>query len=367
MIVVRILVGLLALVGVGAVLASVVRTVVLPRAVPAFLGRFAFLSVREALLVRVRMTGRSDYRTRDRIFSLQAPLGVFAQLFTWAMLLFVGFAAMFWAATAHRVDGSSVARALELSGSSMLTLGFDRPDGLARQLLAFAAASVGLTLLAVVITYIPTLYGAFSRREALITKLVVRTGVSPSGPALLESTWKLERFDQIDEVWNDWEDWFITLGETHTTFPQLAFFRSPHPRNHWVLATETVLDGSALFMTVCDVPRHARSELCLRAGVHALFAIANFYGVPHQPPEPGAQIALPEEKFDRARRELQELGVPVRADRDQTWSDFRALRARYEALLALIGRMTDAPAGDWSPWSEATPRHVPPLVGIGRR
>ena len=55
----------------------------------------------------------------------------------------------------------------------MLTLGFDAPRGLGRQLVAFAAAGVGLTLLALVITYLPSLYGAFSRREALVTKLVV--------------------------------------------------------------------------------------------------------------------------------------------------------------------------------------------------
>jgi hypothetical protein len=64
----------------------------------------------------------------------------------------------------------------------MLTLGFDRLSGLGRQLVAFAAAGVGLTLLALVITYLPSLYGAFARREALVTKLgglirhVIETG-----------------------------------------------------------------------------------------------------------------------------------------------------------------------------------------------
>ncbi|HWD73627.1 MAG TPA: hypothetical protein VG371_00725 [Solirubrobacteraceae bacterium] len=44
---------------------------------------------------------------------------------------------------------------------------------------------MGLTLLALVITYLPSLYGAFSRREALIAKLVVRAGSPPSGISLL--------------------------------------------------------------------------------------------------------------------------------------------------------------------------------------
>jgi hypothetical protein len=70
----RIIVAVLALAGVAAVLASVLRTVVLPRAVPARLARLVFLGVRSVLQFRLRLTGRSDYRTRDHVFALQAPL-----------------------------------------------------------------------------------------------------------------------------------------------------------------------------------------------------------------------------------------------------------------------------------------------------
>jgi hypothetical protein len=362
----RVIVGALAVWGLGAVLTSVLRTVVLPRAVPARLARFAFLAVRRLLLVRLRLTGRSDYRSRDRVFALQAPLGVFAQLLTWALLIFFCFAALFWSLTASKVTGDSISGALEQSGSAMFTLGFDTPRGLARQLLAFATAGVGLGLLALVITYIPTLYGAFSRREALITKLVVLAGAPPSGPALLARSWELGRFDQLEEVWNAWEDWFIDVGESHTTFPQLSFFRSPRPQNHWILATEAVLDGAVLFMTVCDVAPESRSELCLEAGVRAVISIADFLGIPHRPPEPGADIRLSAKKFDAARRDLEARGVPVREDIDCSWTGFRALRARYEPLLAVLGRMTDAPRSDWSSWSDTAPRHTPPLLRINR-
>ncbi|MDX6507844.1 MAG: hypothetical protein QOG06_2488 [Gaiellaceae bacterium] len=362
MIWVQIVVGLLAVAGVAAVLGSVLRTVVLPRGVPARLARVSFLLVRALLRLRLRLTGRSDYATRARVFALQAPFGLFAQLLVWAALIWLLFAVMFWSLSGSAIDGDSVGLALEQSGSSMLTLGFDAPHGLARQLLSFAAAGVGLTLLALVIAYIPTVYAAFSRREALITKLVVRVGAPPTGPTLLSSTWRLGRFEELEEVWDRWEDWFIDLGESHTTFPQLAFFRSPHPQNHWVLATEAVLDGAALFTTVCDVPRQSRSELCLHAGVHSLATIADFLGIPHQPPEPDAEIELPKQRFDQACDELGDLGIPLRQDRARSWSEFRSTRARYEPLLAVIGRLTDAPRSDWSSWSETAPRHRPPLL-----
>ena len=363
MLAVRILVGVAAVASVLAVLLSVLRTVVLPRAVPARLARLTFLTVRAVLLARLRITGRhTDYATRDRVFALQAPLGVFAQLFVWATLLFVSFSALFWASAG--TGGRSISGALELAGSSMLTLGFDKPAGLARQFVAFAAAGVGLTLLALVITYLPSLYGAFSRREALIVKLVVRAGAPPTGARLLQRTWELERFAELEEVWNRWEDWFVELGESHTTFPQLGFFRSSSPRNHWVLAAEAVLDGAVLLGAACDVERQSRSELCVEAGVQAITAIADFLGVPREPPADEPEIALPRETFDTECRRLAELGVPMLDDRDLAWDAFRRGRARYEPLLASLGRMTDAPRSDWSSWSDETPRHSPPLVRI---
>lgn len=367
MTIVRVIVALAAVAGVLGVLASVLRTVVLPRAVPARLARLSFLVVRRTLLLRLHLARRSDYRTRDHVFALQAPIGVFAQLVIWALLVFLGFAALFWALSSAPVTGVEIAHALELSGSAMMTLGFDRPQGLVRHLVAFADAGVGLTLLALVITYLPSLYGAFSRREAAITKLVVRAGSPPSGYSLLARSWELDRFDLMEEVWDDWENWFIELGETHTTFPQLCFFRSPHPRNHWVLAAETVLDGAVLLITTCDVPRQSRVELCLDAGVNALVAIAEFLGVPLRPEEPEAEIVLPRDSYDRGVDRLAELGVPVHGDRAEAWRDFRRLRARYEPLIAVLGRMTDAPRGEWSSWSDDAPRHSPPLLRIHRR
>src|ERR1700728_3466284 len=96
----RLVVGLLALVGVAAGLGSVLRTVVLPRGIPARLARVSFLLVRGLLQLRLRLTGRSDYATRDRVFALQAPFGLFAQLLAWASLIWVLFAVIFWSLSA---------------------------------------------------------------------------------------------------------------------------------------------------------------------------------------------------------------------------------------------------------------------------
>jgi hypothetical protein len=134
-----------------------------------------------------------------------------------------------------------------------------------------------------------------------------------------------------------------------------------------VLAAEAVLDGAALFETVCDVPRQSRSELCIDAGVNALAAIADFLGIPHEPPAEEAEIALSPDQFAAARRELAALEVPIVEDEQGSWRAFRQMRARYEPLLAVLGRMTDAPRSDWSSWSDEMPRHSPPLLRLRKR
>jgi hypothetical protein len=156
---------------------------------------------------------------------LLSVLRLFAQLFFWARLIYIGFAALFWA-VGDTAGGDPLARILELSGSSMLTLGFDTPRGVLSDFVAFSAAGVGLTLLALVITYLPSVYGAFARREAVIAKLVVRVGSPPTGLARVSRSWTLGRFDQLEEVWDGWENWFVEIAESHTTFPQGRSSRS---------------------------------------------------------------------------------------------------------------------------------------------
>jgi hypothetical protein len=88
--------------------------------------------------------------------------------------------------------------------------------------------------------------------------------------------------------------------------------------------------------------------------------------VPHRPPpDEDADIGLAPELFTDALRELTDAGVPLRDEQEAGWREFRRIRARYEPLIAVLGRMTDAPRSDWSSWTDETPRHSPPLLRLG--
>ncbi len=321
---------------------SAVRTVILPRGIPARLGRVVFISIRS--LFRLRIGRNASYERRDRVMAAYAPTSLLMLLVVWISLVLVGYTGMFWG-----VGGRSVRQAFTLSGSAILTLGFERPPDIPATVLAFSEAALGLILLAMLITYLPSIYGAFSRRESAVTALEVRAGSPPSGVEMIERYWVLERIDQLDEVWVRWEDWFVDLEETHLSFPAVVFFRSPQPDHSWVTAAGAVLDAASLSLAAVDIPRNVRAEFCIRAGYLALRRVADFFGIPYDPaPKRGDPITIGRIEFNQACERLAAAGIPLKPSLDEAWLDFAGWRVNYDTVLVALAGLTIAPYAPWS-------------------
>lgn len=343
MIAVRVLVFLIGAAMVLATIASAVRTVILPRGVASRLARTVFISLR--MVFRLRARPSAPYEKRDRIMALYGPVSLLALLATWMVLVLLSFTGMFWALGQH-----SLRTAFMESGSSLLTLGFQRPLGFPAVIMVFAEAAIGLTLLALLITYLPSIYGAFSRREALVTALEVRAGSPPTGVRLMRFFFVMEQLDRLTEFWAQWEAWFVELEETHTSFPALAFFRSPMPDHSWITAAGAVLDGAALLSSIVDAPREQQAEFTIRAGYLALRRLCAYFGVPFNPEPhfPEQAISITREEFDEACDRMAEAGVPLKPDRDQAWLHFAGWRVNYDTVLIKLAGLTMAPIAPWS-------------------
>ncbi len=361
MIALRVLAGVGGALGVLAVLSSALRSVVLPRAFPARVARVAFLAVRLPVgALAAREARRGNARRREELLSLQGPLGILAQLGTWTVLVAVGFTGVLWGVEGRPVSFAAVRDAARESGSSLSTLGIVRPAHTAGEFVAFVEAGVGLVLLALVVTYLPTIYGAFSRRESLVAQLAVRAGAPTTPTRLLRRSWELGRFERLEEVWHPWEEWFVDIGESHTSFPQLVFFRSPRADTSWVTAGVTILDAAALMRHALDLEPDSRSELTVRAGVSTLELIGEFLGIP--PPSDDG-VCLERQVFMDALSELAELGIPIVTDREQAWEAFAGERRRYESLALTIAGLADAVPTPWLP-AEHFGTHRPPVLRL---
>jgi hypothetical protein len=350
----RILAIILGVALVSTVMLSAVKTVILPRNAQTAITRRLFRSVFGVLR---RVAHFSPSSSQESVLALVAPIGLILLPMVWVFLIMHGFALMFWGSST--IDFSS---AVALSGSSITTLGFIPAIGEVHQALSFIEAIIGLVIIALLITFLPSLYTAFVQRETAVTKLEVRAGNPPSAVEFLIRHSRIGWLDNMDPYWLAWEQWFAEIEESHTTFPMLTLFRSPSPDRSWITAAGTVLDAASL--TQAALPEHSSgaSAVSIRAGFFALRAIARIFRIEFDPdPSPDDPIAVSRSEFDAALTALQEAGLPITDDWDQAWTDFAGWRVNYDTVLLTLAEITAAPAAPWVS-DRSAPSHKSPFL-----
>lgn len=323
------------------VLDAAVRTFLLPRVASVRLSRAVAGTVRR--LFGLLASERTAYLERDRRLALYPPVLLLSYQASWLSLVFLAFSCLFVAAGAP-----SFSRGLELSGSSLFTLGTTASVGAGEMALSYLEAAIGLTLLALLIAFIPTLYAAFQRRELSVTRLSVRAGVPATPWGIIEIAHSVNDYGRLDELWREWESWFIELRETHTTLTILNFYRTPIPGQTWVGSATAVLDAAALYNAAVNLPPSPSAGLCIRSGWLALRGMADYFRVdyPHNP-DGTEPISIERDEFELALSHLTRSGVPIIVDHDQAWLDFVGWRVNYDAILGELHELTSSPRTDW--------------------
>lgn len=325
---------------VGAVLLSALRTVVVPRGERPVLTGLVFLSLRRALDVPMR---RASPERRERILGRYAPAALVLLAGTWAIVVIIGFTPVHWA-----LGDLSWLEALQVSGSSLTTLGFVSAEPAPSRLIEILEALLGLGLVGLLISFLPAIYGAYSQRELLVAQLSSRAGQPPSAATFVIRHHQIGGLTQLDDTWAEWEDWFSQVEETHSSYPSLVYFRSG-PHRNWLTSAGALLDAAAIVLSSVDVPWRPSAALCLRSGFLCLREVADQFLVPYDhDPSPDDPISVTRSEFDRSWEEMSAAGVPLRADRDQAWRDFCGWRVNYDAPLLGLCALVEPPTAPWS-------------------
>ena len=356
MLVARFVVFVLAAWLLASTIRSVVRTLVLPRSAYDPITSGLFVAVRRLFEFRLRKA--STYEQRDAILAYYSPVSLLLLVPVWLSLVLVAFTGFFWATG---ID--SWYTAFALSGSSLFTLGFRIDDTPVHLLLSFIEAAFGMMIVALLIGYLPTMYSAFSTREAAVNLLDVRAGTPPSVAEMVVRHHRIGKLADLSSFWREWELLFTQIAESHTTLPALVFFRSPHSTRSWVTASGNVMDTAAFIRSVVAVPHDPSADLCIRAGFLALRQVADYFAVSHNPDPhfPEDAISIDRSEFDAVYDQLAAEGVPLVADRDQAWLAFAGWRVNYDRVLLALCALTVAPYAPWS--SDRSPRRqLPPLI-----
>ncbi|MVN76367.1 hypothetical protein GO988_08525 [Hymenobacter sp. HMF4947] len=339
----RLLVGLAGGWLVIVTVSGAIRSFVLPRNESVRLNVFVFGGVRALFNFAARHA--NNYARRDRILAHYAPVALVALPIGWLALVGVGYSGIYWA-----LGVKDFTKSYELSGSSLLTLGTTSEGGFAINLFSYSEATIGLLLLTLLISYLPTIYQAFSRREVVVAQLELRAGVPATAAGLL--CWLGHDKDLLndDDQWLEWEKWLVEIDESHTSLPVLAFFRSPQGGRSWVLAAGLILDAANLLFSALEVARSRQVELTFTAGVLALNRVYRFFDLNSEtkPTELRTHEELAasipgRQEFADAWQALRKAGLPLRPDEEAAWQHYHERRQRYEPALKFLGALLMTP------------------------
>src|SRR5262245_11761289 len=305
---------------------------------------------------------------RYGVLGIFGPLSLFALMSVWGGGLIFGFALVHWSLgteLSSHVGENSLMTYLYFSGTTFFTLGYGDivPVSTLGRALSVAEAGIGFAFLAIVISYLPVLYQAFSHREITISLLDARAGSPPSAGELLRRLADARSLASIGPFLVEWERWAAELLESHLSFPVLRYYRSQHDNQSWVGALTMILDTSALLIAGVDGRDGYQARLTFAMARHAAVDLGL---VARIPPIPLESDRLAPSQLARLWDSLAAAGLQMR-DAATATKALAELRGLYEPLVnalavslefALPPFLPDAPPVDnWqtSPWMARSP------------
>ncbi|QDA59783.1 hypothetical protein [Hymenobacter jejuensis] len=321
---------------------AAVRSFILPRNESVLINNVAFTGVR--YIFNLMASWQNTYARRDRLMALYAPIGLVTLPIVWLALVSFGYILIFWA-----LGEEDIIQCYRLSSSALLTLGAENAESVWISAFSYSEAGLGLLLITLLISYLPTMYQAFSRRELVVARLELRAGADRSACDLI--MWLNRTGSLTDDgiQWERWEEWFVEIEETHTSLPILSFFRSPQPGRSWVMAASIILDAAAVILSSVDQARDPQIELTFKAGCVAINRVFRFFHVSAQS-EPSSLVDTDhtvedptQADFFKVYDQLVKNGVGVKPDRQEAWNHYRELRSRYAEAIEYMAKLTMAP------------------------
>jgi hypothetical protein len=292
-----------------------------------------------------------NQRRREDFLATFAPFELVTILVIWVIMLVVGWGLFFYGIRAQlRPSTLTFDAALYYAGSSLLTIGYGDIVAITpfARVMSLLAAASGLGTVAIVTSFLFSIFGSFQNRERFVVALGARAGVPPSGAGLLAVHGYAGIRGDLAQVFRDGQDWTAGVMESHLAYPILIMFRSSHDYESWVATLGTLMDAASLVMTVLDPTHIENSEMQGQArimyniGRHLTNDFADYFKFRSTQSGPGVEQI----EFDGACQRLKEAGYAIR-DPKEAWTQFSRLRASYAPHLHALARWLEIPPVQW--------------------
>lgn len=288
---------------------------------------------------------------REAVISYFGPLSILMLLFFWVTCLILGFSLLQWSLGSRVTQLPGVSPFITdiyLSASAFFTLGFGdiTPRSDLARLVALVEGGTGYAFLALLISYLPALTGAFSRREVNVTMLDARAGTPPTAFRQLVRAQAEHDLQAVSQFLWEWERWTAELMDSHLSYPVLAYFRSQHENQSWVAALTMILDLCTLILAGVDNLPTEPARLTFAIARHTAVDLTQVFNTPPCLPAPDR---LPPAELSRLRERLAAAGVQLRAgpEADQAILE---LREMYEPYLYALAQHLIVTLPPWIPY-----------------
>src|SRR5258707_6347840 len=240
---------------------------------------------------------------RESYLSYFGPLSLLGLFVFWAVLFVFGSGLLLWP-LAIQLNApekmTSFLTYLYLSGTTFFTLGLGdvAPVPGVVRLVVVGEVALGFGFLALVISYVPVIYQAFSRRELRISLLDARAGSPASAAEILRRNHAGKHAEELRLILHDWELWCADILESHLSYPVLAYYRSQHDQQSWLEALTTILDTCALILAGIEGMPAEPARFTFAIARHAVVDLAQDF---HTPPITTGGNRLTPAEFTRLR------------------------------------------------------------------
>ena len=351
----------------GLVTLDAVQTVVIPRRPSGRfrITRFFFVFTwRPWVFLGERL---HDTKRREQFYGVYGPISLIFLLLFWATLLTFGFALVLYGLGTPYLDASLVGNHhpgahfltdIYVSGTSLTTLGPGDvvPRRQVARLLMIIESGTGLGLVALVISYVPVLYAAFSRREVSVALLDSRAGSPPTAAELLTRHGFEGGAKALVTLLAEWERWSADILESHISYPVLCYYRSQHDNQSWLSALTTILDVCALLITTIEGPASRQAQLTFAMARHAVVDLGHVFQIEHDKPavlNVAEADRLPNATFARLCDVLSAVDIGLCTDSNSTHR-LLAIRQLYEPRAQALADYLRMPLPLWISEPRAT-------------
>jgi hypothetical protein len=279
--------------------------------------------------------GIKHRKFRETFLSFYGPLSLLILFAVWAAAIIFGFALLYVSASVGDSTSPSFATFLYMSATTMFTLGIGDvvPHTWPERFLVASESGLGFGFLALVLSYLPVIYQAFSRREVNIVLLDARAGSPPTAAELLRRHSGPGGAEGLEQLLRDWERSSADILESHISYPAVSYFRSQHTNESWLAAIAAILDTSALLLACVENACTRQARLTFAMCRHTAVDLAQLFNVPPV----HATDRLPARELERLRAVLTQAGFRLRDD-EASRAKLVELRAMYEPYLHALSR-----------------------------